>query len=151
MAYGTRKETREEGVKARVPFGGHRARLALSDEDSKAFQERGMIPRFINDQDGRIERALEGGYNFVKPEHAGSLGANAMHKGNSDLGSRVSKVVSRGEPVIRAYLMEIKKEYYDEDQRAKEEVNRRVDESLGRGTVGESPKHEYGAGVTYTR
>lgn len=150
MAYGARKETREEGVKQRVPFGGHRARLELSELDRKGFEERGMVPRYINDQDGRIERALAGGYHFVKPEHAGSLGADAMHKGNTDLGTRVSKVVSRGEPVIRAFLMEISKEFYEQDQAEKEKVNARVDEALGRGTVG-SPEHEYGDGVTYSR
>jgi len=142
-----RKEERSEGKKVRVPFGGHRARLDLSDAERKSFVERGMVPRFINDQDGRIERALAGGYQFVKDEHALSLGQGALHKGNSDLGSRVSKVVSRGEPVIRAYLMEIPKEFYDEDQSAKEAVNRRVDEALGRGTV----ENEYGEGVKYSR
>jgi len=146
----TRDTVREEGRVARVPMGSHRYKLQLSDADEKRFKKRGMVPRWINDQDGRIARAESGGYTFVESQHAKSLGQGAIHQGNSDEGSKVSKIVSRGEPIIRAYLMEISKEYYDEDQASKEEVNARVDESLARGGAGGAVENQYGPGVTYS-
>jgi len=135
-----RKSERSEGTTARVPFGGFRLKLQLSDADAKSFKDRGMVPRWFNDDPGRIERALGGGYNFVKPEHAGSLGQGALHRDASDSesGVRVSQVVNRSEPITRAYLMEIKKEFYEADQAAKETVNAQVDEALALGGQGGS-------------
>ena len=131
-----RKEERSEGQRARVPFGARRSKLQLSDEEAQALADRGYTTRWVNDRDGRVERALAGGYEFVLPDEAKSVGSHEIGQGNSDLGSKVSKIVSRGEPVIRAYLMKIKKKYYDEDQAAKEELNARVDEALLRGEAG---------------
>ena len=132
----TRKEERTEGQRVRVPFGARRSKLQLSDDEAAAFAEAGYVLRWINDRDGRIERAIAGGYQYVKPEEATSVGSTEIGQGNTDLGGKVSKVVSRGEPVIRAYLMKIKKKYYDEDQAAKEAVNAKVDEALGQGKAG---------------
>jgi hypothetical protein len=131
----TRKNDRSEGKVARVPFGGPRLRLQLSDADVKAFKDRGMVPHWFNDEAGRLERALGGGYSFVKPEHAKSLGQGALHADGNDPQSnaRVSIIVNRGDPIIRAYLMEIAEEYYKEDQAAKEAVNRQVDDALALG------------------
>ena len=143
----TKREVRNENRRQRVPMGAHRYKLQLSEEDVKGFEKRKMVPRWINDQDGRIQQALNGGYNFVKPEHATSLGEHAITEGNTDTDSRVSKVVSRGDPVIRAYLMEIKKEFYDEDQQAKEDNLRKVDDALmlGRNSDGsEIVENQYG-------
>ena len=131
MSY-EREQARSEERIARVPFSGPRLRLQLSDQDRKAFDKRGMVPRWFNDQDGRVAQAEGAGYKFVDPRYAQSLGSGAVHA-NTDLGPRVSTVVSKGEPVITAYLMEIKKEFYDEDQAAKEAVNAQVDEALALG------------------
>lgn len=132
----TRKEERTEGQRVRVPFGARRSKLQLSDEEAMALDKKGYVMRWINDRDGRIERALAGGYEYVKPEEATSVGSTEIGQGNTDLGGKVSKVVSRGEPIIRAYLMKIKKKYYEEDQAAKEAVNAKVDEALGKGQAG---------------
>ena len=131
----TRKSQRSEGKTARVPFGGFRLKLQLSDEDMKGFKDKKMVCRWFNDDPGRIERALGGGYNFVKPEHATSLGQGALHRDGKDAESsvRVSQVVNRSEPITRAYLMEIPKKFFDEDQRAKETVNSKVDDALALG------------------
>ena len=148
----TRKEEREEGRRARVPFGSRRSNLQLSAEESKAFKEAGFVVRWVNDRDGRVERALSGGYEFVKPDEAKSVGTYEIGKGNTDVGDKVSKVVSRGEPIIRAYLMKIKEEFYKEDQLEKEKVNKRVDEALSGGEAGGSGiENKYGPGVTYTK
>ena len=143
-----RKQEREKGKVVRVPFGGTRYKLQLSDADNKLAKDRRVVMRWFNDQDGRIQKALGGGYKFVKPEHATSLGSGAIHEGNTDEGSRVSKVVSKGEPVIRAYLMEISKKFWDADQAAKQKVNDQVDEALGAG--GADVENKYGPGVTYS-
>ena len=119
--------------KVRVPFGGHRQKLQLSEADANSFEEKGRVLRWFNDIDGRLERAITAGYDFVEPGEVPSLGAAGLHQENSDLNGKVSKVVSKssksGQP-IRAYLMSISKEWYDEDQRDKEEVNLQVDRAL---------------------
>ncbi len=131
----SRKQEKSKGKVARVPFGGFRLKLQLSDEDMKGFKERKMVVHWFNDDPGRIERALGGGYNFVDPEHAMSLGQGALHRDGKDSESnnRVSIVVNRSDPITRAYLMEIKEKFYKEDQRAKETVNAKVDEVLALG------------------
>ena len=149
-----RNSERSQDKVERVPFGGPRLRLQLSPQDRKEFEKRGMVPRWFNDEGGRIERALGAGYSFVKPEHAGSLGQGALHQDGNDPESnvRVSIVANRADKVERAYLMEIKKEYYDEDQAAKQAVNDQVDEALAAGGAGgdELGSKKYGTGVTYS-
>lgn len=145
-----RKQAQKAGKIPRVPFGGPRYKLQLSDEDQKEFKRRGKVPRWFNDQDGRIQRALAAGYNFVKPEHARSLGSGAIHEGNTDEGARVSKIVSKGDPITRAYLMEISRKYWLEDQERKEEINKEVDKALNIGKDGGADPNQYGPGVTFT-
>lgn len=152
MANTTRKTEREKGKVTRVPFGGPRYKLQLSDADEKYFKEKGYVLRWINDQDGRIPQALAGGYEYVKPEEAPSLGSGAIHEGNSDIGSVVSKIVSKGEYQLRAYLMKIKKRFYDEDQREKNKALDKIEADLQRGQAGGAKvENQYGPGVTYSR
>ena len=149
MSY--REQEKKEGRTVRVPFSGPRLKLQLSDQERKVFETRGFVPRWINDQDGRLQRAISGGYNYVDPRYASSVGGNALHAGNTSQDSRVSIVVSRGEPVITSYLMEIKKEYYEEDQKAKQDRNDMVDKSLAAGNAGGADiENAYGDGVTYS-
>jgi len=128
-----RNSEKSKGKKARVPFGSMRLKTQLSDEDMKGFKARNVVTHWFNDSPGRIERALAGGYNFVKPEHALSLGQGALHRDGSDLADRVSLVVTRSEPIVRAYLMEIEEKFYKEDQAKKEGVNQLVDDALALG------------------
>ncbi|MHC4316154.1 MAG: hypothetical protein ACYSW3_27240 [Planctomycetota bacterium] len=53
-----RKQEREKGKVERVPFGGTRYKLQLSDADDKEFKRRRMVPRWFNDQDGRMAISL---------------------------------------------------------------------------------------------
>jgi len=128
-----RQQEQKEGRVARVPFSGPRLRLQLSDVDRKKFEDEGFVPHWFNEQDGRIQRAQGGGYVFVTPDEVPSLGHGVIHQGSTDTDSKVSLIVSRGEPIIRAYLMKIRKEFYDEDQAAKEANNALVDEALALG------------------
>lgn len=129
MANVRKSELRKDKQK-RVPFGAHRTKLQVEDSIP------GYVLRWFNDRDGRLERAQEGGYEFVQKDEVPRLGQGQIHQDNTDINSKVSKVVSRGEPVIRAYLMKIKKAWYDEDQQVKESINRQVDESLRKGSPG---------------
>ena len=125
---------KKKGKVARVPFGGIRLKMQLSVEDMAGFKKRKMVTHWFNDSPGRIERARAGGYEYVNPEHATSLGQSALHGDNTDLSkARVSIVVSRGDPIIRAYLMEIKEKFYRADQAQKELNNQVVDESIAVG------------------
>ena len=142
----TRKQERSEGKVARVPFGGPRLKLQLSDEDMKGFKLRKMVLHWFNDDPGRIERAQGGGYKFVKPEHATSLGQGALHMDGKDPESNagVSIVVNRSDPVTRAYLMEISEKHYCQDQATKEKRNMLVDEALALGgKLGSELENEY--------
>ncbi len=122
--------------RVRVPFGGHRTKLQLSEEDQKSLDERGMVAHWFNDVDGRLERAEAGGYNYIDPDYARSIGVFSIHD-DKDLSGKVSKVVSRGVAnPVKAYLMEISKELHAEDQAAKETVNMRVDEAINAGKPG---------------
>ena len=119
--------------RVRVPFGGHRTKLQLSADDQKKFDDRGMVPHWFNDVDGRIQRAEAGGYDFVDPRNAQSIGLFSIND-DKDLSGKVSKVVSRGvDNPVKAYLMEISKEFHAADQDAKETVNMRVDEAINAG------------------
>lgn len=122
------KRTKEykESQRKRVPIGGRRTKLQLSQNELDALKDYKL--RWINDSQGRIPAAEAGGYEFVSPEEASSLGEGAIHAGNSDLGARVSKVVDRHG--TRAYLMKIRKDWYDEDQAEKEKQNALVDQQL---------------------
>lgn len=126
------KEHRE-----RTPFSANRTRLSVK------LKDKGFVHRWFNDQDDRIQRALDAGYEFVKPDEIGSVGDKEVHGGNTDIGSKVSRVVGRTaqEQPIRAFLMKIREEWYLADQELKERKNRLVDEAIRAGNAG-------GAGVT---
>lgn len=150
---GTRVSEKRKGKTPRVSMGGRRLKMQLSDNDMAIFKTRKKVPHWFNDKPGRLERALAGGYSFVKPEHATSLGQGALHGDGKDSESnvRVSLVVNKDHPVERAYLMEISEKFYKEDQVKKEAVNMKVDEALAVGGAGGAQiEHQYGAGVTYS-
>ena len=147
-----RREAREGQKPARVPLGGRRSKLQLSDADQKEFVRRRKVPRWVNDDGGRLQAATAGGYTFVDPKHATSLGQGAIGQENTDLGSKVSKIVTRASSegaATRAFLMEIDKKFWDADQATKEERNSEVDEALSIGEGG-STENQYGSGVTFS-
>ena len=127
----------EEAPRKRVPIGGRRTKLQLSKEDAKALKDDGWTVRWINNKDGRIQQAQAGGYVFVTPEEAPSIGQFSLTKGSDDLSGTVSLTVSKGggDPMT-GILMKIKTEYYEEDKIAKEQDNRAFDEALNAGQPG---------------
>ncbi len=123
-------------TKDRVPLGGQRTNLQLSAKDSSHFEKIGRVPRWMNDHNGRIEAAEAGSWVFVDPVDVPSMGRAGLHAENSDLNSKVSKVVTRSGEPMRAYLMSIDKDLWDSDQELKEDRNRLVDEMLEAATEG---------------
>jgi len=112
----------------RVPFGAHRTKLQVPEIV-------GYKLRWVNDVDGRPEEAIEGGYEFVlKDEVPKKIGQGNLHQDNSDMNGRVSRVVSKGKTApIRAFLMKIRKPWYEKDQLDKERTNQEVDDALRQG------------------
>lgn len=99
---------------------------------------------WFNGTPERIQRALDGGYEFVEEREAKpnnvSLGGVSTASGNTDMGSRVSVVSGEqlgkdGQP-IRLVLMKIKQEWYEEDQKLVEAKNEQVASSFRGGLIG---------------
>lgn len=99
---------------------------------------------WFNGTPDRLQRALDGGYEFVDEQEMKlnnvSLGGVSTASGNTDMGSRVSVVsgseVGRDGQPIRLILMKIKQEWYDEDRRLIENRNEQVAAALRGGLLG---------------
>lgn len=92
----------------RTPVGGKRDILTVSNKDPNYEY------RWVNDTPGRIQRFIDGGWEVVN--HEADVGSKVVDKGTR-LGSAVTKSVGG---TITAVLMRINKEWYDEDQAAKQ-------------------------------
>lgn len=99
---------------------------------------------WFNGTPERLQRAQEGGYEFVYDRdmkiNAVGLGSDSTASGNTDMGSQVSIVAGSelgrdGQP-IRLILMKIKQEWYDEDQKHQENRNEQVVAALKGGMMG---------------
>lgn len=115
----------------RTPLGA-RNRLTFGAQDPN------FVYRVINDQDDRLQKAQEAGYEFVQSDQ--KLGDERVAEGGK-LDSRVSKPVGNG---VRGYLMRIPREYYTEDQQAKADRINATEEAM----KPKQSKGEYGSGLT---
>ena len=134
----------ESTQRKRIPMSSPKAKLSTP-----------VIPGFhlhwMNDYAGRISQALEGGYEFVKPEETfvnsndfAGLG-EMMETSGTDLGSRVSVVVGKNEDgtPLRAYLMKIREEWYVEDQAAGQTRVEELHEAMRQGKQQQEQAHAY--------
>lgn len=116
-----RTEDREPtGRKRRVGLGGTRLRLDFPKRP-------GYVRRVVSDYEGRLQLALETDWDYV---YADTLVYDPNKTNpNMDLGSRISMIVDKGTGQ-RGYLMEIREDYYHEDQLEKlkpvEEIERQI-------------------------
>lgn len=99
---------------------------------------------WFNGTPDRIQRAINGGYEFVdssevQPNSVG-LGNDSTASGNTDLGSQVSVIggseLGADNQPIRMILMKIKLEYYEEDQKILEARNDQIADALKGGRLG---------------
>lgn len=132
--------TRPEGTAAerrRIPMSVPVQRLAAPDIP-------GYHLHWFNGSPERIQRAIEGGYEYVNARdiktNNASLGGDSTASGNTDMGSQVSVVSGEeldkaGQPE-RLILMKIKQEWYEEDQKLVDQRNEHVAASLRGGLLG---------------
>ena len=114
-----RGEEIAEKRKKRIPVGVKRQKL-------NADISPGKVGRWVNDKAGRLQMFEDGGYEFVKdPEATDS---------SDELGSRKSKIVD-SQTGMKAYLMQIDKELYDEDQAVNQARNDAIDNRIKSGRV----------------
>jgi len=105
------KYTREAtGRSTRVPLGVARSKLSVPARP-------GYVRRWVNDTEGRLALALEGSYQYATDQSI-QIGVQDIDNENRDLGARISRVVDKSTGQ-KAYLMEIKEDFYNADQRAK--------------------------------
>jgi len=109
--------------KKRVPLGVPRQRLAVTGRP-------GFKNRWINDIDGRVDRALEGGYALVQREDAEFKDSDTANR-NDDLGGAISKIVNSDG--TKAYLMEISTSMYNADQVTKRRALNETEDALRQG------------------
>lgn len=130
------KAKKETAVKAkktekkqRIPVSGNRDVLTARGKEA------GWVYRWVNDTNHRILTFKEGGFEHANSSDIdiGSIGVDNP----SIVGGIVSKDVGQG---TTAYLMRIKQEFYDEDQKVKvskvdateEALNEKLRELSGR-------------------
>lgn len=108
----TTKKTIAKKRPKRIPVGGSRDILTVDGLPE------GYVGRWVNDEDARIQKFLDGGYEFVQRNGEIAVGVTTVDSSEGS-GSLYSKNVGNG---IVAYLMAIPKEYYEEDakERAKQ-------------------------------
>lgn len=122
----------------RTPMG-QRDKLTVPEH----IKERGYKYRFFNDEDGRIQSAIDAGWAIVEEKtQVGDADASQA----SQFGSAVSKPVGGGK---RGILMRIRDEWYKEDQSAKEARIKDNIQGLMRDQNGATPDQSnlYGEGI----
>jgi len=129
-----RRAGREEaGRNTRVPLGVARAKLSVPTRP-------GYVRRWVNDTEGRLMQAEQGGYQFATDQSL-QIGAVDVDNVNRDLGARISRVVDKSTGQ-KAYLMEIKEDFYAEDQAAKVRQVAETDRLIKTGKL-DDEKHRY--------
>jgi len=135
-----------ERTRQRGTFNGTRGKLQVGNS----------IPGYhlyiFNDTPGRITAAQDNGYEFVTPDEVGGTTANVVSR-NTDLGDKVRFLVGSndGEPTY-AYLMKIKQEWWEEDQKDLQKKNEQTDAAIRAGKLtkdGMSTEGFYNAGIKY--
>lgn len=125
-----RQSSTEQRIE-RTPVSGYRSVLTFSNRDP-AF-----VYRWVNDIDDRIKRFLNGGYEHVSVNE-GDVGEKRVGTATA-VGTYHSKPVGQG---ITAYLMKIRREWYEQDQKEKLTQVREQEQELFNTKVGE---HGYGS------
>lgn len=114
------------GRSTRVPLGVARSKLSVPERP-------GYKRRWINDTEGRLLNAQQGGYEYATDQSL-QIGALDVDNENRDLGARISRVVDKSTGQ-KAYLMEIKEEFYKEDQATKAKAIKAKDDLIKHGKL----------------
>ena len=98
------------------------------------------IPGFhlhvFTDVGGRIQDALDNGYEFVSPDEVGGVSENVVSR-NGDLGDRIRYLVNPRASGSEqyGYLMKQRQEWYEEDQASLQDKNNKIDNAIRKGKV----------------
>jgi hypothetical protein len=127
----------EDGTtrKRRNVFNGTEAKISVRT------QIEGYHLHVFTDTGGRIQEAMDSGYEFVRPDEVGGVSENVVSR-NGDLGERIRYLVNpRAEGTEQyGYLMKIRQEWYEEDQAELQAKNNRIDASIRKGKItGDDP------------
>lgn len=125
------KKSNEVREAIRVPIGGRRNLTGVNDTPD------GYVDRWVNDKPGRVDRFKKAGYENVASANIGDSGVDSSH---AEAGV-VSRDMGQG---VTAYLMRQRKDYFTDDQSAKqvevdaseESIRRDVDNKLNDGHYG---------------
>lgn len=96
--------------------------------------------RVVTDRDNRIQMFVDAGYEVAPPSEAAQIALSRVDAAQPE--GKHSLAVGNGQTGI---LMRIPKEWYEEDQKAKDEVNKKLVESI------EKPEGAYGKGVSFEK
>ena len=99
----TERPTRE---RIRNVFNGTQAKLTVN------HQIPGYVLHIFNDEPGRIQTAIDGGWEFVAPDEVGGV-KDSVTSGNTDLGEKVRYLVGTSEKGdgLYGYLLKMKQEW----------------------------------------
>lgn len=111
-------ETAQRSKKIRKPFGSQSQKLARTPRP-------GFVGYWFNDKPGRIQTALDAGWEFVKDA-----------KGQNDT---LPVGVNEAGGALMAFYMETPEEFYQEDMAAQQARVDATDNAIKRGSVGGEP------------
>lgn len=136
----TPRTTAEREVNAterkRTPFGAPSTKM---DVNVKALRDAGYHVHWFNDVDNRIFEAQNAAYEFVTYAEIGAERSRYQAADGDDRVSMRVGVEPHGSP-IKAYLMKVRQEYFEEDEESKLEQDRRVMSNMTAGVTEESSK-----------
>jgi len=116
--------------KERIPYGSPRSRMGT-------VKREGYVQRWVKDHKGFLGHAKEGGYDFVSKENGEFIEKDER---NRDVGLGNYKSIISDRDGTRSYLMEIPEEFYEMDQKAKND-NIDSSESVIRAGKGNGGNH----------
>jgi hypothetical protein len=130
----------ERQPRGRIPFGVPRTKLEVIGEIL------GYDLAWINDVGGRIQEALLGGYEFVRPDEIVLAVGNVVPT-NKELGDRVS-VIAFKKTGEKAFLMKIRKEFKEENRQMLRQMREKRLGSIVRGQTVPTDRNFYVPGHT---
>ena len=120
--------------KERFGLGSARPKLSVDPE----LIPEGKVARWLNDKGMRLAEAQSAGYVFVD-DPAVKIGDD-VENGRDTLSTKVCRVVGTKEDgtPLKAYLMVIDKDDYEENQRVKQEGIDEIDNVIRHGGIGDT-------------
>jgi hypothetical protein len=112
-------------LEKRRPFGVANSKLGINREIE------GYHLRWINDTPGRLAMAQESGYEFVTPEEVGRVPLDREKTKVKELADTTSK---DGSPIY-AYLMKLPQEWYEADNKIREQPQDQFDDAIRAGSI----------------